>query len=53
MMADIMDDRVTTDKALAMCNAGGKLLKCVEMQHKYGRKDGSALELAAGVKSRP
>jgi hypothetical protein len=48
VMADVMDERLTTEKALALCNAGGKLLKCVEMQHKYGRKDGTALELTQG-----
>lgn len=48
-MADVMDDRLTTEKALALCNAGGKLLKCVEMQYQYGSKDGRALELTATV----
>ena len=36
MMGDIVTGRMTPQTANAMCNAGGKMLKVVEMQHKYG-----------------
>lgn len=34
-----LGDRIEAAAANAICNAGGKLLKIVEMQHKYGGKD--------------
>lgn len=49
MMSSMMSDLVTGDMtpavANAACNAGGKLLKVVEMQLKYANKDGT-LKLA-------
>lgn len=36
LMSDIIDGRVTPAVGNAACNAGGKLLKVVEMQYKYG-----------------
>lgn len=45
LMADLMDGRIPIEKATAMCNAGGKLLKVVELQHKFG-KGGGVLQLA-------
>lgn len=36
MMSDIVESRVTPQVGNAACNAGGKLLKVVEMQYKYG-----------------
>jgi len=36
LMSDIIDGRVTPSIGNATCNAGGKLLKVVEMQYKYG-----------------
>jgi hypothetical protein len=36
LMSDLVDGRVTPSVGHATCNAGGKLLKVVEMQHKYG-----------------
>jgi hypothetical protein len=36
LIGDIASDRIDAKTANAMCNAGGKLLKVVEMQHKYG-----------------
>lgn len=36
LMSDVITGRVTPDIANATCNAGGKLLKIVEMQYKYG-----------------
>lgn len=38
LMSDIIANRVTPGVGNAVCNAGGKLLKAVEMQHKYGRQ---------------
>lgn len=35
-MSDLIDGRVTPNVGNATCNAGGKLLKVVEMQFKYG-----------------
>jgi hypothetical protein len=36
LMCDVIEGRVPPDIANAACNAGGKLLKVVEMQYKYG-----------------
>lgn len=38
LMSDIIEGRVTPGVGNAACNAGGKLLKVVEMQAKYGHK---------------
>jgi len=35
-MSDIIEGRVTPSVGNATCNAGGKLLKVVELQMKYG-----------------
>jgi hypothetical protein len=35
-MSDLIDGRITPAIGNATCNAGGKLLKVVELQHKYG-----------------
>lgn len=39
LMADVIDGRINAGTANAACNAGGKLLKIVEMQYKYGSAD--------------
>ncbi len=36
LMTDILSGRVAPELGNAVCNAGGKLLKVVEMQYKYG-----------------
>lgn len=36
LMSDVIEGRITPGVANAACNAGGKLLKVVEMQYKYG-----------------
>ncbi len=36
LMSDLLDGRVSPGIGNATCNAGGKLLKVVEMQYKYG-----------------
>lgn len=36
LMSDLISGRATPQIGNAVCNAGGKLLKVVEMQHKYG-----------------
>jgi hypothetical protein len=36
LMSDVIEGRLAPDIANATCNAGGKLLKVVEMQYKYG-----------------
>lgn len=40
LMGDIISGRVTPAVGNATCNAGGKLLKIVEMQYKFGTQDG-------------
>lgn len=35
LMSDVIEGRIGPDVANAACNAGGKLLKIVEMQYKY------------------
>jgi hypothetical protein len=56
LMSDIIEGRVTPSMGNATCNAGGKLLKVVEMQYKYGTtgKDNSKrLVLAVGTEDVP
>lgn len=36
LMSDLVEGRVAPEVGNATCNAGGKLLKVVEMQYKYG-----------------
>jgi len=36
LMSDLIEGRVTPSIGNATCNAGGKLLKVVEMQYRYG-----------------
>lgn len=36
LMSDLISGTITPNVGNAVCNAGGKLLKVVEMQHKYG-----------------
>ena len=38
LMTDLLSDKVPPHVANATCNAGGKMLKAVEMQFKYGKK---------------
>ncbi len=38
VMSDLIEGRIPPQVANAVCNAGGKLLKVVEMQNKYGIK---------------
>lgn len=37
LMSDLLTERVATSIANAVCNAGGKMLKAVEMQQRYGK----------------
>ena len=41
LMGDLISGDVTPGVGNAACNAGGKLLKVVEMQHRYGVRSGS------------
>lgn len=53
LIGDIVARRVTPEVANAACNAGGKLLKVVEMQFKYGQPtegQGTTLVLADGAR---
>lgn len=46
IMSDLIEGRITPNVANATVNAGGKLLKVVEMQYKYGTpKDQKPLTL--------
>ena len=36
LMVDLIEGRISPGIGNAACNAGGKLLKVVELQHKYG-----------------
>ena len=38
-MSDLVEGRISPNVGNATCNAGGKLLKIVEMEYKYGTKD--------------
>jgi len=41
LMSDLIDGRVTPSIGNATCNAGGKLLKVVELSYRYGTQQGS------------
>jgi len=41
LMGDILSGRVTPSVGNAACNAGGKMLKVVEMQYRYGTQGGN------------
>lgn len=43
LMSDLIDGRVTAEIGNATCNAGGKLLKVVEMQQKFSQTKQLAL----------
>lgn len=52
VMGDLIDGSIAPQVANAVCNAGGKLLKVVEMQHKYGTpspQNDKVLVLATGA----
>lgn len=40
LMSDLIEGRIDGRTGNAVCNASGKLLKVVEMQHKYGTGKG-------------
>ena len=40
LIGDLIEGRISPQTANAACNAGGKLLKVVEMQYKYGQIPG-------------
>lgn len=42
LMGDIISGRVAPNVGNAACNAGGKLLKVVEMQYRFGTQNGGA-----------
>ncbi|MGH3427717.1 MAG: hypothetical protein ACRDQZ_09155 [Mycobacteriales bacterium] len=50
-MSDLIEGRVAPNVGNATSNAGGKLLKVVEMQYKYGTagKDGSPRTLVLSL----
>ena len=37
LMSDLVDETISPKIANAVCNAGGKLLKVVEMNYRYGK----------------
>ena len=39
LMSELVEGRISPNVGNATCNAGGKLLKIVEMEYKYGTKD--------------
>lgn len=51
LMSDLIAGRIQPNVATAVCNAGGKMLKVIEMQQKYGKPLESGLktlQLATG-----
>lgn len=54
LMSDLLDGRVTPNIGNATCNAGGKLLKVVEMQYKYGTQGpGQQKSLILAIEEKP
>lgn len=50
LMSDLIEQKLAPGTGNAVCNAGGKLLKVVELQAKYGTPgpNGNMLRLAEG-----
>ena len=51
VISDLITGAITPQVGNAVCNAGGKLLKIVEMQHRYGvtgEKTKNDLQLVSG-----
>jgi len=48
LMADLISERIGTSVGNAVCNAGSKMLKAVEMQQRFGvtQKDSGRKELS-------
>lgn len=46
LIVDVLAGRVGYRDANAICNAGGKMLKVVEMTHRYGRMADKAADPA-------
>ncbi len=46
LMSDLIEGAITPQVASAVVGAGGKLLKVVELQMKYGRQEGEGKRLA-------
>lgn len=44
LMSDVLEGRITNASCNATCNAGGKMLKAIEMQHKYGTRGAGQAE---------
>src|SRR5690349_19062646 len=42
VMSDLIEGRITPSVGNAVCNAGGKLLRIVELQMKYGTPNGNS-----------
>lgn len=42
LMSDLVEGKVTPQMGNAACNAGGKLLKMVDMTYKYGNASGKS-----------
>lgn len=38
LLADVVGGRIEPNRANAACNVAGKLIRMVEMQHKYGKQ---------------
>jgi len=55
LMSDLIEGSVAPQVGNATCNAGGKLLRIVELQYKYGttNKDGKSKTLTLTVSNEP
>jgi hypothetical protein len=49
LMSDVIEGRVTPQVANATCNAGGRLLRIVDLQYRYGTARGSKRTLVLAV----
>ena len=41
MMSDLISGSISPNVSNAVCNAGGKMLKAVELEYKFGKSNGS------------
>lgn len=53
MMSDLVEGRIAPQTANAVCNAGSKLLRVVELEYRYGRPSMGTLHSLPIVKGHP
>ena len=53
LMSDVIEGRISPAVSNAACNAGGKLLKVVEMQYKYSAQPTDSMPVKPSLRLAP